>query len=146
MHRWFRVVLGMSLVVASVLAASPVHADHRLSLVHQPQPAAVAGHDLTLLIGVHSDCGVLCQPVVVRVAYVRPDGSTAVLTRQVRPSAGRAAAVKVTVPAVDVRAPGLAYRLSASQARCWPFAPMGPCDEARTRSPQHGAFDVDVHG
>jgi hypothetical protein len=143
-HRWLRVVLVVSLVTASVIAGTPARADHRLRIVHRAQPAAAADRDLTLVVGVDTTCGLLCRGVVVRVAYLRPDGSQGLLIRRVQPVAGRTAAVALTIPAVDVRAPALAYSVSAAQVRCWPFAWVGPCDHAKARAPQRGSFEVSI--
>ncbi len=133
--RW-AALLGLSVAIV-VGAGAPARADHEVTIVHRPQPAAKAAMDLRVPLVVDG-CSVFCSPVRVELRYRTAAGER----RSVRATLGTFSpqAAILVVPGIDVVAPAFQYRLDARQDECW----FDACHEDRSRAPARGRFSVPV--
>ena len=128
---------AVAMVSIQLLAAAPAHANHRVSVTHQPPPAAVGGSPLRLVVAVDG-CWVFCSPINVEAHYRTRDGRDKTVTQSLG-SFGPQAAIFV-IPGGDITRPAFGYFFEASQDFCW----FESCHDAATRAPASGAYSVPV--
>ncbi len=128
---------GTAVLIVQLWAAAPAHANHSVTVTHQPPPAAVGGSDARLVVAVDG-CWVFCNPITLETHYRTGNGRERTITKNLG-SFGPQTAV-VEIPGRHIAKPAFSYFLEASQDFCW----FDACHEADARAPRAGSYSIPV--
>lgn len=127
-----------AVMVIQLGTATPAHADHTVTITHEPPPVAITGSDARLVVSVDG-CWIFCTTISLDTTYWTGEARKRTIRTNLG-SFGPQTAV-IVIPGRHVAKPALSYFLEASQELCPLF---DICHGAGARRPESGAYSVPV--
>lgn len=137
-RRFVGPLTAAAVVAVQLGTATPAHADHTVTITHNPPPAAIAGSDARLVVAVDG-CWIFCTSITLDTNYRTAEGRRRTIRTNLG-SFGPQTAV-IVIPGRHIAQPALSYFLEAGQDLCPMF---DVCHSAYTRLPESGTYSVPV--